>query len=88
MLGFQIWWISAIYIIGNLAVGLHLYHGAWSFLQTLGANHPRYNAARKFAAYALATFIVVGNLSFPIMVMAGVLSPTDQHFYYPELAGH
>ncbi|MCB9709357.1 MAG: succinate dehydrogenase cytochrome b subunit [Myxococcales bacterium] len=73
--GFRVWWIALIYVIGNLALGLHLYHGAWSFLQTLGANHPRYNQARRFAAIALVTFIVAGNVSFPVMVMAGVIEP-------------
>lgn len=75
--GFQVWWISAIYILGNLALGLHLYHGAWSFMQTLGVNHSRYNHWRSFFASALAAFIVAGNLSFPLMVMAGVVVPAE-----------
>src|SRR5262249_26832193 len=28
--GFQVWWVSAVYIVANLALGLHLYHGLWS----------------------------------------------------------
>ncbi|MGC9330785.1 MAG: succinate dehydrogenase cytochrome b subunit [Bacteroidales bacterium] len=32
----QIWWYVAIYVIGSVALGLHLYHGVWSAFQTLG----------------------------------------------------
>lgn len=78
--GFQIWWIAAIYILGNLALGLHLYHGAWSFLQTLGINHPRYNQWRRFVASTLAAFIVAGNISFPLMVLAGVVQPAESSY--------
>jgi succinate dehydrogenase / fumarate reductase cytochrome b subunit len=69
--GFQIWWVSAIYIAANLALGVHLYHGAWSCLQSLGANHPSINQIKKKAAAAIAGVLVAGNLSFPITVMAG-----------------
>lgn len=31
------------YLIAFAALALHLSHGFWSMLQTLGANHPRYN---------------------------------------------
>ena len=31
---------SAFYILAMLALGLHLYHGVWSMLQTLGAEPP------------------------------------------------
>ncbi|MFW5805700.1 MAG: succinate dehydrogenase cytochrome b subunit [Bacteroidales bacterium] len=33
---FQIWWYVAIYVIGSVALGLHLYHGVWSAFQSLG----------------------------------------------------
>ena len=41
--GFQVWWASAIYIIANLALGMHLYHGLWSMFNSLGLNHARFN---------------------------------------------
>ena len=33
-MSFQIPWIAAIYLIAQVFLALHLYHGAWSFLQT------------------------------------------------------
>ena len=66
-------WIAALYIIGNLALGFHLFHGAWSLFQSLGVNNPRYNAVRKGFAYGFTALVVGVNISFPIMVLAGVV---------------
>ncbi|MDY0002561.1 MAG: succinate dehydrogenase cytochrome b subunit [Polyangia bacterium] len=71
--GFQVWWISAFYILGNLMVGLHLYHGVWSMLQTLGASHPRFDPWRKRGAIAFALAVTIGNVSFPVSVLTGLV---------------
>lgn len=65
--------VAIIYIIANLALGLHVFHGAWSLFQSLGINSPKINNFRRQFAGALAAIIVIGNLSFPIMVQAGVI---------------
>jgi succinate dehydrogenase / fumarate reductase cytochrome b subunit len=64
---------SAFYIVAMLALGLHLYHGAWSFLQTLGLSHPRYDTLRHTLAALVTAVIVAGNISFPVAVLAGWL---------------
>ena len=64
---------SIVYMIAMIALGLHLRHGVWSMFQTLGVSHPRYIAMAKAAALLFAVIIVAGNLSFPIMVLAGVI---------------
>jgi succinate dehydrogenase / fumarate reductase cytochrome b subunit len=64
---------AVIYSIANLALGFHLYHGVWSMFQTLGWNHPAFNPWRRYLAYAITAFVVVGNLSFPIAVQTGLL---------------
>ncbi len=69
--GFKVWWASAAYILAMLFVGLHLYHGVWSMLQTLGANHPKYNEWRRYGALAFALVITLVNISFPVSVLAG-----------------
>jgi succinate dehydrogenase / fumarate reductase, cytochrome b subunit len=63
--------VAAVYVIANLALGLHLYHGAWSMFQSLGVNNPRINLARRRFAQGFAALIVIGNISFPIAVQAG-----------------
>lgn len=71
--GFQVWWVSAIYIVANLALGLHLYHGLRSMFDSLGLNHPRYNGMRKAGATAFAVIVTAGNLSMPVAALTGIL---------------
>ena len=72
---FSIWWLAAWYVFAQVALCLHLYHGAWSFLQTLGANHPRLNPWRRRFAAAASLAIFVGYVSIPVSVMTGILRP-------------
>jgi succinate dehydrogenase / fumarate reductase cytochrome b subunit len=71
--GFRSWPVSLAYIAAMVPLGLHLYHGLWSALQTLGANNPRYNRFRRPAALAIALIITIGNITFPIAVLTGLL---------------
>ncbi|MCH7788043.1 MAG: succinate dehydrogenase cytochrome b subunit, partial [Acidobacteria bacterium] len=65
--------VAAIYIVANIALAIHVFHGAWSLFQSLGLNNPRYNSARRGVAAGLAGILLVGNLSFPILTQAGVI---------------
>jgi succinate dehydrogenase / fumarate reductase, cytochrome b subunit len=71
---FQRWPVALLYILANLALGLHLYHGAWSLFQSMGVNNPRFNHWRRYFAVAFALAVTVGNVTFPVMVIAGVVS--------------
>jgi succinate dehydrogenase / fumarate reductase cytochrome b subunit len=72
--GFQVWWIAAGYMVGVLALGVHLRHGLWSMFQTLGASHPKYDRYRAWVANAIAIAITAGFLSIPVGVMAGLVT--------------
>jgi succinate dehydrogenase / fumarate reductase cytochrome b subunit len=72
--GFQIPVIAGVYIAGNVALGFHIFHGIFSAFQTLGASHPRYDTYRRDAAIAISATITIGNLSFPISVLAGLVT--------------
>lgn len=65
--------VALIYILGNLALGVHLFHGAWSLFQSLGLNNPRFNKARRAFAAGFAALIVIGNLSFVFAWLFGIL---------------
>jgi succinate dehydrogenase / fumarate reductase cytochrome b subunit len=69
--GFRVWWVSAIYIIANLALGLHLYHGLGSMFSSLGVTHQRFENGRRLFAVAFASIITIGNVLFPISVLLG-----------------
>jgi succinate dehydrogenase / fumarate reductase cytochrome b subunit len=73
VVGFQSRPAAAFYVVAMLFLGLHLYHGAWSMLQTLGLSHPRWNRLRFAAAALFTAAVVAGNLSFPLAVQLGLL---------------
>ena len=71
--GFQHPLVSAFYILAMLALGLHMYHGVWSMMQTVGLSHPRYNHWRQGFAATVTAVVIGANLSFPLAVLAGLL---------------
>ena len=71
VVGFQQWPASLAYVVAMVPLGLHLYHGFWSMLQTLGANNPKYNRMRRPTALILSLLIVLLNISFPVAVLLG-----------------
>jgi succinate dehydrogenase / fumarate reductase, cytochrome b subunit len=71
--GFQSWPVSIAYILTMIPLGFHLYHGFWSMLQTLGATNPKINFLRRPIAAVLAGVVVIGNISFPVAVLAGLV---------------
>jgi succinate dehydrogenase / fumarate reductase cytochrome b subunit len=71
--GFRIWYVSAVYLISMALLSFHLYHGLWSFFQTLGLSHPKYNRARRTFAQALTAFIFLGFISVPVAILTGLV---------------
>lgn len=56
------------YVICMAVVGLHLWHGFWSSLQTLGINHRKYNALIHFLGGAYAVLVPIGFAIIPILM--------------------
>jgi succinate dehydrogenase / fumarate reductase, cytochrome b subunit len=71
--GFQVWWVSLFYVVAQVALGLHLAHGAWSGLRTLGLDNPRYDGLVRKGALAFAALITIGNCSIPLAVLFGIV---------------
>ena len=65
--------VAALYIVANIALGIHLFHGTWSLFQSIGWSNPRFNRWRRWLAMGLATIVVIGNVSFPVAVLAGIV---------------
>jgi succinate dehydrogenase / fumarate reductase, cytochrome b subunit len=65
--------ISLVYIIANVLLAIHLYHGLWSLFQTLGVGHPRYNGWLKNAARVFAVVIGAGFVAVPLGVLTGIV---------------
>lgn len=73
VIGLSVWYVAAFYILANVALGFHLYHGVWSVFQTLGLNHPKYNAWRRCLASTAAFAIAGGYISIPVAILMGIV---------------
>lgn len=75
--------IALIYIVANIAVAIHLFHGVRSMFQTLGLNNPRFALIRQGLQYGIAGIVLVGNLSFPLAVLTGLVDADDSRIGQP-----
>jgi succinate dehydrogenase / fumarate reductase cytochrome b subunit len=71
--GFKVPAVAGFYIFAQFCLGLHMWHGVWSFTQTLGLAHPRYDTLRRAFAAGLTLLVVGVNISYPLAVLAGVI---------------
>jgi succinate dehydrogenase cytochrome b subunit len=73
--GFQIWSVVLAYTIAVIAVGLHVRHGTWSALATLGTNTSSLARQRlNVLAYAVAGLLTIGFLLPPFAILFGFVS--------------
>lgn len=72
--GFQVWWVTLIYIVAMVALAMHLRHGTFSALQTLGLTQTkrRYRIAQS-VAIVVAVVIAVGFALVPLAVITGII---------------
>ncbi len=68
---FKVWWVSFFYLVSMALLGLHLYHGAWASIRTIGARGRSSKPLHKSFAIALATFAWLGFSIIPLAVMLG-----------------
>jgi succinate dehydrogenase / fumarate reductase cytochrome b subunit len=71
--GFQSYPVAIVYIVAILLLCMHLYHGLWSWIQSLGLHHPRYSPLLKRVAAVVAILIAAGYISIPVAVMTGLV---------------
>ena len=71
---FSTWWLTVIYLLAMVALGMHLHHGVWSAAQTLGlTNNARARRNAKVLGWIIALVVAVGFSLVPIFVLAGVI---------------
>ncbi len=61
--------VAAIYLIGLVALTLHLSHAIQSALRTLGADHPRWSPLLSKLGLGLALLLGLGFAAFPIVAL-------------------
>ncbi len=71
---FDLWWMTIIYLVAMVALGLHLHHGTFSSLQTLGLTNSAVSRARARAAGWVVAIVVAGGFSLvPLSVLVGII---------------
>ncbi|MGH7549059.1 MAG: succinate dehydrogenase cytochrome b subunit [Gemmatimonadales bacterium] len=70
---FRVWPVAVAYVAAMVVLGLHVYHGTWSALQTLGLNRPPTGSWRRGVAAAIALAIAGGYITIPVAVLAGIV---------------
>jgi len=73
MAAFAVWPIAVFYIVAMAALCLHLDHGIWSMLQTLGWVTVRNEKMLKAASRVVAIVVFVGFSAVPVSVLTGWL---------------
>jgi len=69
--GFSVWYVSLFYIVAMACLCLHLDHGIWSFLQTLGWSNARTTSGLQALSRGIAFAVFFGFISVPVAVLAG-----------------
>jgi len=64
---------AVFYIVAMAALALHLYHGAWSSLRTLGVAQASVSPLKRRAAVIIAIAIAAGFAVVPLAVLLGVV---------------
>lgn len=71
---FSLWWMTVIYLLALVALAMHLHHGTWSALQTLGlTSKARSRARAKFTGVVVAVVIAGGFALVPLSILLGIV---------------
>jgi succinate dehydrogenase / fumarate reductase cytochrome b subunit len=73
VIGFSYPAVAGAYIISMLALGIHLSHGVWSMLQTIGVNRPNWECALRRLAILFGVAVCGGFISIPVAVLLGIV---------------
>ena len=68
VLSFRIWWVTLFYVVAMIALFLHLYHGAWSSVRSLGMSQPSARPLHRTVALGVAVLLWVGFTIVPVAV--------------------
>lgn len=70
---FRLPWVAALYIVAMFFLLLHLFHGAWSSVRTLGLTKPSPDPMKRRIATAIALVVWLGFTIVPLAVFLGVI---------------
>jgi succinate dehydrogenase / fumarate reductase cytochrome b subunit len=66
-------WVSLFYVVAMLFLLLHLFHGAWSSVRTLGLSRPSRFPLHRRVSTIIAVVVWLGFTAIPVAVFFGVI---------------
>ena len=70
---FHVPWVVGFYVVAMLFLMLHLFHGAWSSVRTLGLTRPSPHPLHRRVATGIALIVWLGFTAVPVAVFLGVI---------------
>jgi succinate dehydrogenase / fumarate reductase cytochrome b subunit len=64
--------VAGFYVLAMLALGLHLYHGSWAVVRTLGVAQPSTQPLKRKLALVLAIVVAGGFIVVPVAAVLGL----------------
>jgi succinate dehydrogenase / fumarate reductase cytochrome b subunit len=68
---FRIWWVTLFYVVAMLALGLHLFHGAWSSVRSIGVSPPSPHPLHRRVSLIIAVLVWAAFTAIPVAVFSG-----------------
>jgi succinate dehydrogenase / fumarate reductase, cytochrome b subunit len=65
--------IAVFYLAAMMALGLHLYHGVWSSMRSLGVAQPSGSPLKRTVAVVAAVVVAVGFAVVPLAILLGIV---------------
>jgi len=70
---FRIWWVALFYVVAMIALGLHLFHGAWSSVRSIGVSPPSPQPLHRKISLAIAIVVWAAFTAIPVAVFFGLV---------------
>jgi succinate dehydrogenase / fumarate reductase, cytochrome b subunit len=71
--GFAVKWVAVFYLVAMAALAMHIYHGAWSSMRTLGLAKESAEPLKRTLPVILAVVISCGFAAIPLAFLVGAL---------------
>jgi succinate dehydrogenase / fumarate reductase, cytochrome b subunit len=70
---FRIWWVALFYVVTMIALGLHLFHGAWSSVRSIGVSPASPRPLHHRISLAIALLVWAAFTAIPVAVFSGIV---------------
>ena len=70
---FRLWWVTLFYVVAMIALGLHLFHGAWSSVRSIGVSPPSPHPLHRRVSLLIAVFVWAAFTAVPVAVLSGIV---------------